>query len=64
LHVLHLSTAREMTLFSNSLCRKEDNGRGVCTPPLVTDADYARLVHDKVDPAVKGETDRDALRAP
>ncbi|MGB4017064.1 dihydroorotase [Petrimonas mucosa] len=65
LHVLHLSTAREMTLFSNSPLAGKKITAEVCVHHLwFTDADYARLgARIKWNPAVKGETDRDALRA-
>src|SRR5690606_22810659 len=61
----HLSTAREMTLFSNSPLAGKKITAEVCVHHLwFTDADYARLgARIKWNPAVKGETDRDALRA-
>ncbi len=61
LHVAHLTTARELSLFNacNPLISAE-----VCVPHLFfTDADYniwgARI---KCNPAIKSKSDRDALR--
>ncbi|MDO5665717.1 MAG: dihydroorotase [Bacteroidia bacterium] len=65
LHVLHLSTAREMSLFSNSLIKDKKITSEVCVHHLwFTDEDYARLgTRIKWNPAVKNRSDRDALRA-
>jgi len=64
LHVLHLSTAREMELFSNSLPITEKRITAeVCVHHLwFSDEDYA--VHGnriKWNPAIKSAADRDAL---
>lgn len=64
LHVLHLTTADEMDLFSSEpLAEKQITGE-VCVHHLwFTDADYAEkgaLI--KCNPAVKSEHDRNALR--
>lgn len=65
LHVLHLSTAREMSLFSNSPIRDKKITSEVCVHHLwFTDEDYARLgTRIKWNPAVKTRADRDALRS-
>ncbi|MDR3127397.1 MAG: dihydroorotase [Tannerellaceae bacterium] len=65
LHLLHLSTAREMTLLDNSspLLSKQITAE-VCVHHLwFTDADYPRLGNRiKWNPAIKSESDRAALR--
>lgn len=62
LHVAHLSTARELELFTdnNPLITAE-----ACVGNLLfCDEDYARLgTRIKVNPAIKSVADRDALRA-
>jgi dihydroorotase len=64
LHVLHLSTAEEMDLFSSESLTTKQITAEVCVHHLwFTDADYAKkgaLI--KCNPAVKSEHDRDALR--
>lgn len=65
LHVAHVTTARELELFSSSpLDADKMITAEVCVPHLYfTDADYARLgTRIKCNPAVKGENDRRALR--
>ena len=65
LHVLHLSTAREMKLFdSKPVTEKKITGE-VCVHHLwFTDEDYEHYgTRIKWNPAVKSRTDRDALRA-
>lgn len=61
LHVAHVSTARELSLFApgDALVTAE-----ACVPHLLfTDADYARLgSRIKCNPAIKTAADRDALR--
>ena len=60
LHVMHISTARELELFGN-----EENITAEATPAHLTfcDKDYARLgTKIKCNPAIKGEEERDALR--
>ena len=64
LHVFHLSTAKEMTLFSSELPLKEKRITAeVCVHHLwFSDADYARYGNRiKWNPAIKSETDRLAL---
>lgn len=65
LHVLHLSTEREMSLFENNKPLEEKKITGeVCVHHLwFTDKDYDRLgSRIKWNPAVKTQEDRDALR--
>ncbi len=64
LHVLHLSTAKEMRLFdAKPLLEKKITGE-VCVHHLwFTSDDYDRLgTHIKWNPAIKTKSDRDALR--
>jgi dihydroorotase len=65
LHILHLSTAKELTLLRNDipLSQKQITGE-VCIHHLwFTDADYARLGNlIKWNPSVKTAADRKALR--
>ncbi|MGI6048681.1 MAG: dihydroorotase [Petrimonas sp.] len=65
LHVLHLSTAREMSLFSNSPIKDKKITSEVCIHHLwFTNEDYACLgARIKWNPAVKTCADRDALRS-
>ncbi|MDD2930743.1 MAG: dihydroorotase [Fermentimonas sp.] len=64
LHVLHLSTAREMSLFSNAPLEDKKITGEVCVHHLwFTDRDYERLgAMIKWNPAIKSVEDRDALR--
>lgn len=64
LHVLHLSTAREMSLFDTSPLNEKKITAEVCAHHLwFTDADYGRLgARIKWNPAVKTVEDREALR--
>ncbi|MDA0729933.1 MAG: dihydroorotase [Bacteroidetes bacterium] len=66
LHILHISTARELDLFDGNK-RLEDKQitAEACIHHLwFTDADYdIRGTHIKWNPAVKKESDRDAIRA-
>jgi dihydroorotase len=64
LHVLHLSTARELALFEDRPLAEKHITAEVCVHHLLfDDADYARLgSHLKCNPAVKTRADRDALR--
>ena len=60
LHVMHISTARELELLGN-----DDNITAEATPAHLTfcDKDYARLgTRIKCNPAIKGEEEREALR--
>ncbi|MFO8001211.1 MAG: dihydroorotase [Marinilabilia sp.] len=65
LHILHLSTAAELSLLSNQLplTKKRITGE-VCVHHLwFTDADYAKYgARIKWNPAIKRKEDRDALR--
>ncbi len=64
LHILHLSTEREMSLFETSPLKDKKITAEVCVHHLwFTDADYERLgTHIKWNPAVKTSADREALR--
>ncbi|WP_010663092.1 dihydroorotase [Marinilabilia salmonicolor] len=65
LHILHLSTAREMSLFSNSIPLNEKRITGeVCVHHLwFSDEDYDKSgARIKWNPAVKTAQDREALR--
>ncbi len=65
LHILHLSTARELTLLSNECPLKQKKITGeVCVHHLwFSDKDYERLgARIKWNPAIKTQQDRDALR--
>ena len=64
LHVLHLSTAREMELFTGDIpLEKKRITAEVCVHHLwFHDADYSRLgTHIKWNPAIKSMDDRDEL---
>lgn len=65
LHILHLSTAKELTLLNNRLplCEKKITGE-VCVHHLwFCDNDYARLGNRiKWNPSIKTEADRTVLR--
>ncbi|NMA23546.1 MAG: dihydroorotase [Spirochaetales bacterium] len=65
LHVLHLSTAREMALLSDLPIKDKKITGEVCVHHLwFTDDDYAKYgTLIKWNPAVKTQADRDALRA-
>jgi len=65
LHVLHISTARELELFADLPLADKRISAEVCAHHLLfDDRDYARLgSHLKCNPAVKTQADRDALRA-
>ncbi|NPA37695.1 MAG: dihydroorotase [Chlorobi bacterium] len=65
LHILHLSTAKEMALFDNNTPLEEKNITGeVCVHHLwFTDEDYDKYgSRIKWNPAIKSRSDRDALR--
>ncbi|MDD3956276.1 MAG: dihydroorotase [Proteiniphilum sp.] len=64
LHVLHLSTAREMALFSAAPLEEKKITAEVCVHHLwFSDQDYERLgARIKWNPAIKSEADREALR--
>ncbi len=65
LHVLHLTTAIEMGLFSNAHRSEKRITAEVCVHHLWFDeSDYSRLgTRIKCNPAIKSREDRDALRA-
>ena len=64
IHILHISTARELTLFTSGPVTDKHVTAEVCTPHLLyTDADYDRLgTAIKCNPAIKTIEDRYALR--
>jgi dihydroorotase len=64
LHVLHLTTARELELFSSGPIAGKQISAEVCVHHLWFDeSDYARLgTRIKCNPAIKTRADRDALR--
>lgn len=65
LHVLHLTTAREMELFEPGPVAGKSITAEVCVHHLIfSDADYATLGNRiKCNPAIKSAADRAALRA-
>jgi dihydroorotase len=66
LHILHISTAKEVGLFRNDIPSTEKRITAeACIHHLwFTDADYAsKGTHIKWNPAVKTEEDREAIRA-
>jgi dihydroorotase len=65
LHVLHISTAKELDLFEDKPLTDKLITAEVCIHHLLFDnRDYARLgSHLKCNPAIKSTADRDALRA-
>lgn len=64
IHIMHISTARELALLQAGHISNKQITAEVCMPHLYyTDADYARYgTRIKCNPAVKTEADRDALR--
>lgn len=64
LHVLHLSTARELSLFSSKPLSDKKITAEVCIPHLwFDDSDYERCGNRiKCNPAIKTQRDKDALR--
>ena len=68
LHVAHVSTARELSLFSplpfrEAGTRKRITAEACIAHLLFSEADYARLgTRIKCNPAIKSEKDREALR--
>jgi dihydroorotase (multifunctional complex type) len=65
LHVLHLTTARELALFEDKALAQKRISAEVCLHHLLfDDRDYPSLGNlIKCNPAIKTQTDRDALRA-
>ena len=64
IHIMHISTARELELLEQGVLKDKKITAEVCLPHLYyTDADYATYgTRIKCNPAVKTATDRDALR--
>ena len=64
IHIMHISTARELELLQQGDLKDKQVTAEVCLPHLYyTDADYATYgTRIKCNPAVKSGTDRDALR--
>ncbi|NBF09600.1 dihydroorotase [Pseudomonas sp. Fl4BN1] len=64
LHVLHLTSARELALFEDRPLAEKRITAEVCLHHLLFDErDYSRLGHlIKCNPAIKTQADRDALR--
>lgn len=64
LHILHITTARELALFSNRPLAEKNITAEACVHHLwYSDSDYATLGHKiKCNPAVKTAADRAALR--
>lgn len=64
LHVLHLTTAQELTLFEDKPLAQKQITAEVCLHHLLfDDRDYPRLGNlIKCNPAIKSQVDRDALR--
>lgn len=64
IHVMHISTARELQLLQQGAVEGKQITAEVCLPHLYyTDADYAVYgTRIKCNPAVKSAADRDALR--
>lgn len=65
LHVLHISTAKELSLFEDKPLDQKHITAEVCVHHLLfDDRDYSLLgSHLKCNPAIKTTADRDALRA-
>ena len=64
IHIMHISTARELELLQQGDLKNKKITAEVCLPHLYyTDADYATYgTRIKCNPSVKTATDRDALR--
>jgi dihydroorotase len=65
LHILHISSAKELALFSNSaeLTEKRITAEACIHHLWFTDADYEEKgTHIKWNPAVKSKSDREAIR--
>jgi len=65
LHILHITTAKELGLFSAAPLKGKRLTAEACVHHLwFSDADHARLGHQiKCNPAIKTAADRDAVRA-
>lgn len=64
LHLLHISTAREMSLLQNCTLQEKHVTAEACPGYLFfSDEDYRKLgTRIKVNPSIKGDSDRQALR--
>lgn len=64
LHILHISTARELSLFEDRpLTEKKITAEACVSHLMFCDEDYARLgARIKCNPSIKTKADRDALR--
>ena len=64
IHILHISTARELTLFQHGPVEDKQITAEACIPHLLySDADYTTMgTAIKCNPAIKTATDREALR--
>lgn len=64
LHIMHISTAKELSLFSNAPLAQKRITAEVCIPHLLfTEEDYQKLgTRIKCNPAIKTAKDRKALR--
>ena len=64
IHILHISTARELNLFQQGPVEGKQITAEACIPHLLySDADYATMgTVIKCNPAIKTATDREALR--
>jgi dihydroorotase len=65
LHILHITTAKELSLFSNAPLKNKRLTAEACVHHLwFSEEDYAQLGHKiKCNPAIKTKADRDAVRA-
>ncbi|MDR0938797.1 MAG: dihydroorotase [Mediterranea sp.] len=65
LHIMHISTARELELFSDAPLARKRITAEVCVPHLIfDDYDYSTFgARIKCNPAIKSTEDREALRA-
>lgn len=65
LHILHITTAKELSLFSDAPLSQKRITAEACVHHLwYSEADYATLGHRiKCNPAIKSQADRDAVRA-
>ncbi len=65
LHILHITTAKELSLFSDlPLAQKRITAEACVHHLWYSESDYATLAHKiKCNPAIKSAADRDAVRA-
>lgn len=64
LHIMHISTAKELTLFNNLPLSQKKITAEACVPHLLFTADDYKTYGTKIkcNPAIKEETNREALR--